>query len=76
MRHCSSSLVRSSNAAATVVRACTSSPNTQMINELQVIHRGGTTTDIVRALDLLRSEEARFINEQTLQMSGAFPLYI
>ncbi|WP_022884480.1 SDR family NAD(P)-dependent oxidoreductase [Glaciibacter superstes] len=48
----------------------------QMINNYQLIHRGGTTTDIVQAMEFLCTDSASFITGQTLQVSGGFPLYI
>jgi 3-oxoacyl-[acyl-carrier protein] reductase len=48
----------------------------RMINDYQLIHRGGTTTDIVQAMEFLCTDRASFITGQTLQVSGGFPLYV
>jgi 3-oxoacyl-[acyl-carrier protein] reductase len=46
------------------------------VNELQLVHRLGTMTDIVNALIFLCSEESSFVTGETLQVSGGFPLFI
>ena len=48
----------------------------QLINNYQLIHRGGTTTDIVQAMEFLCNDESSFVTGQTLQVSGGFPLHV
>lgn len=49
---------------------------TRLINDYQLIHRGGTTTDIVQAMEYLCTDQSSFITGHTLQVSGGFPLYV
>lgn len=48
----------------------------QLVNNYQLVKRGGTTTDIVQAMEFLCNDESSFITGQTLQVSGGFPLQI
>lgn len=47
-----------------------------VIDELQVIHRPGTTRDIVSAMLYLCSDESSFVTGETLKVSGGAPLFI
>lgn len=47
-----------------------------LVDDYQLIHRGGTTTDIVQAMEYLCTDRASFVTGHTLQVSGGFPVYV
>jgi NAD(P)-dependent dehydrogenase (short-subunit alcohol dehydrogenase family) len=47
-----------------------------VIEDLQVIHRPGTTRDIVSAMLFLCSDDSSFVTGETLKVSGGAPLFI
>lgn len=48
----------------------------RLVNDFQLIHRGGTTADIVQAMEYLCTDQSSFVTGHTLQVSGGFPLYV
>lgn len=45
-----------------------------IVNDRQLVHRVGTTADVVAALRYLCSDDAAFITGETLKVAGGYPL--